>query len=136
VITQANLDVQYAGSITYLTPNIYYSTAGSPPFIPDSITTTDTNEPYLDWLKFILNQPTIPQTISTSYGDDEQTVPLDYAMTVCKLFAQLGTMGSSVLFSSGDFGVGGGSCLSNDGTDRQQFIPMFPASCESFLLFL
>ena len=54
-------------------------------------------------------------------------------MTVCNLFAQLGTMGTSVLFSSGDFGVGGGPCLSNDGTDRLQFIPMFPASCESFL---
>jgi tripeptidyl-peptidase-1 len=87
----------------------------------------------LDWLHFILSQSTIPQTISTSYGDDEQTVHLDYATTVCNLFAQLGTMGSSVLFSSGAFGVGGGSCLLNDGTGRQQFIPVFPASCEPFL---
>ena len=76
----------------------------------------------------------IPQTISTSYGDDEQTVPLDYAASVCELFGQLGARGSSVLFSSGDFGVGGGSCLSNDGEDRRQFTPMFPASCESFLI--
>ena len=125
--------MQYAESITYPTPNIYYSTGGSPPFIPDNITSKNTNEPYLDWLKFILDQPTIPQTISTSYGDDEQTVPLDYAKTVCNLFAQLGTMGTSVLFSSGDFGVGGGPCLTNDGADRLEFIPMFPASCESFL---
>ena len=98
------------------------------------MTPTNTNEPYLDWLDFILDQPTIPQTISTSYGDDEQTVPPDYAKTVCDLFAQLGTMGSSVLFSSGDFGVGGGSCLSNDGAEQRQFTPMFPASCEPFLL--
>ena len=75
----------------------------------------------------------IPQTISISYADDEQTVPLDYAMTVCNLFAQLGTMGTGVLFASGDFGVGIGSCLSNDGSDRLQFLPMFPASCESFI---
>ena len=134
VIPQANLDVQYAGSISYPTPNTFYSTAGSPEFIPDGMTPTNTNEPYLDWLDFILDQPTIPQTISTSYGDDEQTVPPDYAKTVCDLFAQLGTMGSSVLFSSGDFGVGGGSCLSNDGAEQRQFTPMFPASCEPFLL--
>jgi tripeptidyl-peptidase I len=70
----------------------------------------------LDWLNFILDQETIPQTISTSYGDDEQTVPPDYAESVCNLFAQLGTIGVSVLFSSGDSGVGGGSCLMNGGT--------------------
>jgi tripeptidyl-peptidase I len=87
----------------------------------------------MDWLNFILNQETIPQTISTSYGDDEQTVPLDYATSVCNMFARLGAMGVTVLFASGDSGVGGGpgdeSCHSNDGTNRMQFIPVFPASC-------
>jgi tripeptidyl-peptidase-1 len=132
VIPQANLDVQYAGSISYPTPNTYYITGGEPSFEPDSFTTTNTNEPYLDWLNFILDQDTIPQTISTSYGDDEQTVPPDYAKTVCNLFAQVGARGVSLLFSSGDYGVGGGSCLSNDGMNRRQFIPMFPASCGLF----
>jgi tripeptidyl-peptidase-1 len=131
--TQANLDVQYAGSISYPTQNIYYSTGGSPPFVPDSATPTNTNEPYLNWLEFILNQTSIPQTISTSYGDDEQTVPEDYARSVCDLFAQLGAKGVSVLFSSGDAGVGDGSCLSNDDPNRTQFIPIFPASCEPFV---
>ena len=115
--------------MTYPTPNIFYSTEGSPPFIPDSITLNNTNEPYLDWLDFILSQETIPQTISTSYGDDEQTVPPEYAKSVCNMFARLGAMGVSILFASGDFGVGGGSCLANDGTNRVKFIPMFPASC-------
>ena len=50
-------------------------------------------------------------------------------MQVCNLFAQLGARGSSVMFSSGDDGVGGGDCLSNDGTDTKMFIPNFPASC-------
>ncbi|KAI0048738.1 subtilisin-like protein [Auriscalpium vulgare] len=126
---EANLDIQYAESISFPTPNIYYSTGGSPPFVEDGNTPTNTNEPYLDWLQFILEQSTIPQTISTSYGDDEQTVPLDYAQSVCTLFAQLGTQGTSVLFSSGDSGVGDGSCLTNDGTNKKQFIPNFPASC-------
>ncbi|KAH9973541.1 peptidase S8/S53 domain-containing protein [Lactifluus volemus] len=126
---EANLDIQYAESISFPTPNIYYSTGGSPPFIPDSTTPTDTNEPYLDWLNFTLGQETIPQTISTSYGDDEQTVPPDYARSVCDLFGQLGARGVSALFSSGDGGVGNGTCLTNDGTNRVQFIPVFPASC-------
>lgn len=134
VIPQANLDVQYAGSISYPTPNAYYITDGKPPFKSDSFTTTNTNEPYLDWLKFILDQWTIPQTISTSYGDDEQTVPPDYAKSVCDLFAQLGARGVSLLFSSGDYGVGGGSCRSNDGASRRKFIPVFPASCGLFFL--
>jgi tripeptidyl-peptidase-1 len=76
-----------------------------------------------------MSQKTIPQTISTSYGDDEQTVPLDYAISVCNMFAQLGAMGISVLFASGDSGVGGGSCHSNDGKGSKKFIPAFPASC-------
>lgn len=33
------------------------------------------------------------------------------------------------MFSSGDDGVGGGECLSNDGTNTERFIPNFPASC-------
>ena len=33
------------------------------------------------------------------------------------------------MFSSGDDGVGGGDCLSNDGTKTKKFIPNFPASC-------
>ncbi|KAI0331649.1 subtilisin-like protein [Cubamyces sp. BRFM 1775] len=126
---EANLDIQYAEGISFPTPNIYYSTGGSPPFIPDDETPTNTNEPYLDWLNFILAQDSIPQTFTTSYGDDEQTVPIDYATTVCNLFAQLGARGSSIMFSSGDDGVGGGECLTNDGTNTERFQPNFPASC-------
>ena len=56
-------------------------------------------------------------------------VPLDYATNVCSLFAQLGARGSSIMFSSGDDGVGGGTCATNDGTNTQRFQPNFPASC-------
>nr|VWP02127.1 Eukaryotic translation initiation factor 3 subunit G (eIF3g) (Eukaryotic translation initiation factor 3 RNA-binding subunit) (eIF-3 RNA-binding subunit) (Translation initiation factor eIF3 p33 subunit homolog) (eIF3 p33 homolog) [Ganoderma boninense] len=105
---EANLDIQYTEGISFPTPNIYYSTGGSPPFDPDQGTDVNTNEPYLDWVNFILNQTTIPQTFTTSYGEDEQTVPVDYATSVCNLFAQLGARGSSIMFSSGDSGVGTG----------------------------
>ncbi|KAK7467531.1 hypothetical protein VKT23_004584 [Stygiomarasmius scandens] len=126
---EANLDIQYTIGMSFPTPNTYYSTGGSPPFNPDSQTPTNTNEPYLDWLNFIMGQETIPQTFTTSYGDDEQTVPADYAISVCSGLAQLGARGSSIMFSSGDFGVGGGDCHTNDGQNRTQFQPAFPASC-------
>ncbi|KAL0955154.1 hypothetical protein HGRIS_004065 [Hohenbuehelia grisea] len=126
---EANLDIQYAFSVAFPTPGVYYSTAGRPPFVADSQTPTNTNEPYLDWVNFVLSQSTIPQTISTSYGDDEQTVPADYRTSVCNQLAVLGARGTTVLFSSGDFGVGGGDCLTNDGTRRKLFQPAFPASC-------
>lgn len=128
---EANLDIQYTEAMSFPTPNIYYSTGGSPPFKPDSNTPTNTNEPYLDWLNFILtlDDSALPQTFTTSYGDDEQTVPIDYATTVCQLFAQLGARGASIMFSSGDDGVGGGDCTTNDGTNTVHFQPNFPASC-------
>ena len=95
-------------------------------------TPINNNEPYLSFLDFILDQESIPQTFTTSYGDEEQTVPQDYAVAVCNGFAKLGVRGSSVLFSSGDFGVGNGTCLTNNGNDRTEFLPMFPGSCACF----
>ncbi|OCH92966.1 tripeptidyl peptidase A [Obba rivulosa] len=133
---EANLDTQFAFGITFPTPATFFTTGGSPPFIPDIGTPTDTNEPYLQWLEFILAQNDPPQTISTSYGDDEQTVPVNYATRVCNLFAQLGARGVSLTFSSGDGGVGDGDpdpatqeCFTNDGRNATRFIAGFPASC-------
>jgi len=127
--TEGNINVQYTLGMAYPTPLIYYSTGGLPPFTPSSSQPTNTNEPYLDWFDYILSQEKIPQTINTSYGESEQTVPLDYAKSVCDLFAVLGTRGVSVLFASGNFGVGIGDCIANDGSGKVQFLPVFPASC-------
>ncbi|KAK8091208.1 hypothetical protein PG994_000713 [Apiospora phragmitis] len=115
---EANLDVQAIAG-------------GSPPFIPSSMAPDNTNEPYLVWLDYLLSQPIIPQVISTSYSDDEQTVPRSYANRVCQEFARAGVRGTSILFSSGDDGVGpdGGVCMSNDGKNTTQFLPGFPSSC-------
>ncbi|VDC03354.1 unnamed protein product [Peniophora sp. CBMAI 1063] len=126
---EADLDIQYTTAMSFPTPQIYYSTGGSPPFIPDDNTPTNSNEPYLDFLQAFITQNPLPQTLTTSYGDDEQTVPFDFATEVCNMFATLGTMGTSVMFSSGDFGVGGSDCRTNDGTNTVRFQPIFPATC-------
>ncbi|KZT68040.1 tripeptidyl peptidase A [Daedalea quercina L-15889] len=126
---EADLDTQYAFGLTYPTPGTFYTTGGSPPFTPDDLEPTDSNEPYAE-------ANDLPQSISSSYGDDEQTVPYSYAARVCAEFAQLGARGVSVMFSSGDGGVGDGDadpatqeCYSNDGRNATEFIPGFPASC-------
>lgn len=108
-----------------------YSTGGRGPLIP---TTTDifpsTNEPYLDFLTYVLNltDSELPQTLTTSYGEEEQSVPADYALKVCNLFMQLGARGVSIIFSSGDSGPGG-SCKSNVDNSTTTFGPTFPAGC-------
>ena len=77
---EANLDVQYAYPLSYPTPGIYYSTGGLGELVPDLDQPTladDQNEPYLDFLHYILKLPDseLPQTLTTSYGEDEQSVP-------------------------------------------------------------
>ncbi|KAI8816570.1 peptidase S8/S53 domain-containing protein [Fimicolochytrium jonesii] len=127
---EGNLDSETILGITYPVPLTAYNVGGSPPWKNDTNTPTNTNEPYLDWLQYVLAQKDLPQVISTSYDDDEQTVPLSYAKRVCNTFAQLGARGVSMFFASGDSGVGGDdTCISNDGTRRKTFLPEFPSSC-------
>lgn len=126
------LDVQTMNGISWPTQFVSYSTGGSQPgFKPDNFTPTDTNEPYLTWVQYMLNlsDDEIPYVVSTSYADDEQTVSPDYAKRVCDSFAQLGARGVSLFFGSGDEGVGAdGNCFSNvDGS--RKFLPEFPSSC-------
>lgn len=121
---EANLDVQYAGSIASSVPMTYYSTAGRGQWIGGG---TNTNEPYLEFLNYLLALPaaSLPNTLSISYGDDEATVPLSYATNACNLFSQLGARGVSILVSSGDSGVGS-SCTLNG---KKSFTTAFPAAC-------
>ncbi|KAH9161679.1 peptidase S8/S53 domain-containing protein [Lactarius sanguifluus] len=117
--TEANLNVQYASGMAYPTPIVYYSVGDG----PDG---EDSEDQYLSWLNYMLNLDEIPQTISTSYANYESDFTLDYARALCDLFMQLGARGVSVLFASGDDGVGEGDCMT-DGKVR--FRPTFPASC-------
>ncbi|KAK4107775.1 subtilisin-like protein [Canariomyces notabilis] len=130
---EANLDIQYAVSMSYKTPIVYYSTGGRGPLVPDldqPIANESSNEPYLEFLTYLLKQPNsaLPQTLTTSYGEDEQSVPRSYAEKVCQMFGQLGARGVSVIFSSGDTGPGS-ACQTNDGKNTTRFLPIFPGAC-------
>lgn len=131
--TEASLDIQYSVSLAQRTLATYYTTGGQSTILADADhphPENSGNEPYLEQLHYLLDLPgnKLPAVLTTSYGEPEQTVPPSYARAICTLFAQLGARGVSVIFSSGDSGVGG-SCLSNDGSNKTAFIPVFPASC-------
>ena len=126
---EGNLDVQTLIGIDYPTPLTAFTTGGeASSFKPDAETPTDKNEPYTTWLQQVLSQHDLPQTISNSYADNEQTVPIAFAERVCAGFAQLGARGITILFGSGDSGVGGvhedtpAQCQTNDGKNTTTFL--------------
>ena len=130
---EANLDIQYTVGLTAPLRNNFYSTPGRGPLVPDldqPNINDNSNEPYLEFFTYLLNLPDkdLPHTLSTSYGEDEQSLPASYTSTVCDLIMKLGARGVSVLFSSGDTGVGS-ACQTNDGKNTTRFLPIFPASC-------
>jgi len=79
---EANLDAQFQNAMSYPLPQVQFITGGKPPFVP-SVGIPDaehnTNEPYLEYYSYLLSKSNkeLPQVISNSYGDDEQTVPVD-----------------------------------------------------------
>ena len=106
--------------------------ASQRPLIPDldQPILPGSNEPYLEFLEHLLqlDDADLPHTITSSYGENEQEIPVGYAQIACNMLAQLGARGVSVLVSSGDAGVGQ-ACQANDGSRATRFNPIFPASC-------
>lgn len=127
---EGNLDAQVMLGIGYPTRLVAYSTGGElPPYDPDPSIPENTNEPFLTWLQQVLALTDLPGVISTSYADTEYTVPASYARRVCNGFAQLGARGVSVIFGSGDWGVGSPEqCHASDGR-TPRFVARFPESC-------
>jgi tripeptidyl-peptidase-1 len=76
------------------------------------------------------SRKTIYLNISSTYGEDERTVPYSYTKVVCNQFAQLGARGVTFLCASGDNGVGpSGTCITNDGKNTPTFLPSFHNTC-------
>ena len=124
---EGNLDAEVLLGIGFPTPLLAYSTAHA---------TSATDELYLTWLQHVLAQPSLPSVISTSYADPESSLPYAYAARVCASFAQLGARGVTVIFGSGDHGVGGSSPSSCPHTSSflshpsgHEFETHFPDSC-------
>ncbi|KAJ6495229.1 subtilisin-like protein [Mycena sanguinolenta] len=65
-----------------------------------------------------------PTVLSTSYGYNEQDLSVQLAVGLCNAYLLLGAIGISVVFASGDGGVGG-----IQPTQCTTFVPSAPAGC-------
>ncbi|KAJ7801634.1 family S53 protease [Mycena olivaceomarginata] len=65
-----------------------------------------------------------PECLTTSYGFDESDLSRAVATTLCNTYMQLGALGTSILFSSGDGGVSG-----SQSQTCTTFIPTLPSDC-------
>ncbi|KAF8264373.1 subtilisin-like protein [Lactarius quietus] len=123
---EGSISTQYPETIAYPIPLTYYSVGGVIEWLPGS-NLPSPDDTYLAWLGYVIHQQNVPLTISIPSGDDELGFPPEYTKALCILFAQLGARGVSVIFASGDHGVGKGQC--KDASGRVMFRPIFPASC-------
>lgn len=75
------------------------------------------------------------KVISTSYAYNEADLTAAYERRQCAEYLKLGLQGSSILYSSGDYGVAGngGQCIGSDGQynngQNGKFNPSFPGTC-------
>ncbi|EIW61051.1 family S53 protease [Trametes versicolor FP-101664 SS1] len=113
---EANLDVQYAIGIATGVPTTFIS-------VGDDFQDGDL-EGFLDIINFLLNESAPPQVLTTSYGQNENTISAKLANQLCNAYAQLGARGTSILFASGDGGVAGSQTSS-----CTKFLPTFPSGC-------
>lgn len=123
---EASLDMQYAQAMAYPTPVVFFSVGGNMEWTTNDEKPT-ANDAFSVWLNFLLKRKTPPQTIVGSFGAPERDLPGEYASAVCFLFAQLTIRGVSILFATGDDGVGPEDCSYPGGT--VEFMPNFPTSC-------
>ncbi|KAH9169573.1 subtilisin-like protein [Lactarius sanguifluus] len=123
---EASLDMQYAQAIAHPTPHIFYSIGGKAMWSPSDKKPV-MGDFFLMWMADMVIKSKIPQTMSASYGLNEDVIPAEYAQSVCTMFMQFGARGISILFASGDDGVGVGNC--QDASGKVQFNPQFPATC-------
>ncbi|KAI0827199.1 family S53 protease-like protein [Trametes gibbosa] len=113
-VSEGELDIQYTVGLATNVPVEY---------IMVGIKAQDGDlDGYLDEVNYLLSQKAPPQVLTTSYGFAESGLSFKLADKLCKAYAQLGARGVSILYASGDSGVG---CKTNS----TSFQPTFPSNC-------
>ncbi|KAF7299343.1 Tripeptidyl-peptidase sed3 [Mycena indigotica] len=113
---EANLDIEYTVGIASGVPITFVSGGNS--FQDGAL------EGFLDIINNLSQLATVPQVLTTSYGEDEPDQTAATFQKLCNAYAAYGTRGGSILFASGDGGVAGGQSQS-----CTTFIPAFPSGC-------
>ncbi|KAJ7725339.1 family S53 protease-like protein [Mycena metata] len=113
---EANLDIQYTVGVASGVPVTFVS--GGETFSDGAL------EGFLDIINNLSGLTTVPQVLTTSYGEDEPDQTAATFTKLCNAYAAYGTRGGSILFASGDGGVAGGQSQS-----CTTFIAAFPSGC-------
>ncbi|KII88063.1 hypothetical protein PLICRDRAFT_30516 [Plicaturopsis crispa FD-325 SS-3] len=122
---EANLDTQYTVGIATGVPVVFIS-------VGEDFQDGDLEgflvrrliETIKDIINALLAEDAPPQVLTTSYGQNENTISRALANNLCNAYAQLGARGTSILFASGDGGVSGSQSAS-----CRTFVPTFPSGC-------
>ncbi|KAJ6488738.1 family S53 protease [Mycena sanguinolenta] len=114
---EANLDTQYTVGVATKVPITFISVGEN---------NDDDVDGFMDIITTLMGEPTgtRPNVLTTSYGFDESDLSRSVANTLCNAYMQLGALGTSILFSSGDGGVSGSQSQS-----CTNFIPTLPSDC-------
>ncbi|KAJ6484875.1 family S53 protease [Mycena sanguinolenta] len=113
---EADLDIQYTVGLATGVPVIFISAGDDN---PDGI------NGFLDMILFLINDTNRPSVLTTSYSFNAETdLTLAMATNLCNSYMQLGALGVSLLFASGDGGVSGGQ-----GGTCGDYVPVFPGTC-------
>ncbi|KAJ3553439.1 hypothetical protein NM688_g3616 [Phlebia brevispora] len=115
---EANLDIQYTVGIATGVPTTFYSVGPNSP-----------NKWFEDLVNYFIDQPNVPLVLTSSYNGYEDDYAPNVADRICAGFAALGARGVSVIFSSGNGGVGGPISQDSNNCPDNRFVPSFPASC-------
>ncbi|KAJ7486739.1 subtilisin-like protein [Mycena latifolia] len=114
---EADLDIQYTVGVASGIPVSFISVGDD---------SQDGVSGFIDIVNSILTMPAAqrPTVLTTSYGFNEQDLPVSLAVAVCNAYMQLGAVGISAIFASGDGGVGG-----VQPTTCTTFVPSAPGGC-------
>ena len=125
---EAQLDVEYLIGLAPNAPTYFYSIDTLNPYDP-------INEGFLTYLYLVGNQSYPPLVHSLSYGDVEANIfnasnpgSAEYGFRCDQEFQKMGLRGLSVLFSSGDDGLGNVPIRTNPAFACAQAYPAWPAS--------
>jgi tripeptidyl-peptidase I len=113
---EAELDLQYIMGVGVNVPTWFVYVPGT--------NRHNQEEPFLEWILLMLSIHNAPLVNSISYGEDERSYSGAYLTRVAQEFQKWGTLGHSLLFSSGDYGVGCDCSQPN----QTQYVAHFPSS--------
>jgi tripeptidyl-peptidase-1 len=112
-----SLDIQFTVGLATNVPTTFISVGAL---------ATDQVGGFLDLANALIADPNRPTVLTSSYGFSEDDLTLPVAQGLCNAYMQLGALGTSILFSSGDGGVAGNNFACAEG---DAFSPTAPSGC-------